>query len=141
MANLHQQPPPDKEGLEKALEFTKFLIGLSGAFIAFLTGTTFLGSINSTVDRLTVTATIILFAVSSASGLMVWARGCTMMSQKAYDLMDRHIAIPGIVNVVAFGVAAVMLGILAGYKLVWEPGGEESTAATTCSFAVFCVGL
>ncbi|MBZ9603100.1 hypothetical protein [Phyllobacterium chamaecytisi] len=112
---------PDKEGLVTAIEFTKFVLTLDGALIAFLTGTSFLAQIDPGWERTALIVALILLGSSLAAGVLVYMRGATMLSDQNYDLADRGLKIPGMINVIGFASGAVAVAVLAIVALVFQP--------------------
>ena len=88
---------------------------LSGAGITFIAtiDTAPLGS----VQRWFLGAALLLLAVSLAAGLMVWSRAAQMLSKKNYNLRDRYLEIPGLINILSFGAGVVSLGVCVAIKL------------------------
>lgn len=103
----------DKAGLESALEFTKFVITLDSGLMAFVTGTSFLADVNAVSEKVAVVIILLLLATSLVAGIFVYMRAATMFGETNYDLGDRHLSIPGKVNVAAFAVGAIGIGMLA----------------------------
>src|SRR4051812_29339348 len=86
---------PKKDGLDSALEFTKFIITLDSGLIVFLTGTTFLALINQHWETVTVLASLALLITSVVAGMFVYMRVASMLSDGNYDLGDLGLSFPG----------------------------------------------
>lgn len=112
-----------KDGLQNALEFTKFIVTLDSALIAFVTGATFLAHVGSAWEKAAAILTLLALAASLCSGIAVYMRAATMFGAEQYDLSDRYIAIPGIANVVCFALGAIGVGCLAVFELILKPAG------------------
>ncbi len=110
-----------KAGLDLALDFTKFIIALDGALIAFLTGASFLQSLNGLGQRSVVILTLCALGISMIAGILVYMRVATMASEGKYDLGDPHLRWPGIVNVAAFLIGAFALGSLTLFQVNAAP--------------------
>lgn len=96
-----------KDGLEKAIDFTKYILTLCGAALAFFV---------TQIDKLVmlspfwkgvITVGAISFTASIIAGLFVLMRASTMLANGEYDLHDRSLKYPGIANVVALEVGAL----------------------------------
>jgi hypothetical protein len=108
----------EKDGLQHALEFTKFVIAIDTALIAFVTGTSFLATIHSGWERCAITIVLTMLGLSLCAGLVVYMRAATMFSSANYDLADKHLRFPGIINVLCFGIGALGVGTLAIFDLI-----------------------
>jgi hypothetical protein len=108
---------PQKEGLQAAIDFTKYLLTLSGAAIAFVIQPSFSGS--DIELRVLSTFSIILLAVCVISGLAVCSRGCVMLANGNYDLEDIFIKIPGLINMFSFGLGFLFLAYAIWHK-IWS---------------------
>lgn len=124
-----------KEGLESALDFTKFVIAMDGALIAFVTGAAFLQDITSPLERGAALVALVALAVSIAAGILVAMETATKLSKGQYGLADKWIKIPGAVNVIAFAIGAVAVASLAAFELFLE---SPSPASRTQSFEGRC---
>lgn len=107
-----------KAGLDGALEFTKFVITLDSALIAFLTGATFLQNIANYWERALVILILAMLALSLGAGIFVYMRAATMLGDGRYELGDPHLRIPGAINVIFFALGAIGLSGLAAFELV-----------------------
>lgn len=96
-----------KEGIEKAIDFTKYLLTLAGAALAFFV---------TQIDRLValsytwkgiVTLGAISFTFSIVAGLLVLMRASTMLAEEHYDLRDDSLRIPGLLNVISIGLGSL----------------------------------
>lgn len=126
-----------KDGLDSAVEFTKFIITMDSGLIAFVTGTTFLSEVDPGLGRYAVLLALAALATSLVAGILVYMRSATMLSEGKYALNDRHLMIPGQVNVWGFAVGAVAVAALAVIELVLAPPAEEKPkAAPSCIFSV-----
>lgn len=125
-----------KAGLESALDFTKFVIALDGALIAFITGATFLEKVDSGWQKIGVIIVLLILTTSLIGGIFVHMRTATMLGSGNYDLNDRHLAIPGMINVVGFALGAAGIGLLAILVLVLaepESGTDRKDFGFTCT--------
>ena len=109
---------PKKEGLDSALEFTKFVITLDSGLIAFLTGTTFLALVHEHWEIVAVLVSLAFLIASIAAGVFVYMRVATKLSDGDYDLEDPWLSIPGAVNVICFAAGTVGVAGLAVVKLI-----------------------
>lgn len=112
---------PKKDGLDAALDFTKYMLAICGAVLAFLLGSNVLPTLKSMPGKIALTIAALLFAVSVGAGLFVLARGSTMLSEGEYSLQDAHIRIPGTINILAFFVAILCVAICVAI-MIWFPG-------------------
>ncbi|WFU61266.1 hypothetical protein [Bradyrhizobium brasilense] len=106
-----------KEGVQGAIEFTKFVIALDSGLIAFMTGATFLGKLHSTIEIVAAIIVLALLAASLCAGVLVYMAAITMIDDADYNLASSHIRIPGQINVVCFAVGAAGVGVLAVLEL------------------------
>jgi len=102
----------EKEGLLSAIDFTKYLLTLAGGAIAFVIQPTFYSN-NGFIKVLSVAA-LILLTICVISGLAIFSRGSVMLSEKTYSLSDPRIRGWGIINIVSFGLAFIILAIAIG---------------------------
>lgn len=107
---------PEKEGLQSAIDFTKFLLTLAGGAIAFVIQPNTLAQ-SGWLKWLSIAA-LVLLTVCVISGLMIFSRGSVMLSEKNYRLADRHLAMLGKINVGSFGISYVLLAIVVGVKVI-----------------------
>jgi hypothetical protein len=131
-------PAPQKEGLESALEFTRFVITVDTALIAFLTGATFLQRIDGLAEKIAVGMVLALLAASIGAGIFVYMRASTMLGQGNYDILDRHLSLPGRWNVLLFAAGAIGVAVLAVVQLLVEPPPAKPAARQIelrCAFA------
>ena len=70
---------PKKDGIDSALEFTKFVITMDSALIAFITGATFLEKIDKPTEKWIASGILVAFAMSLAAGILVYMRVATML--------------------------------------------------------------
>src|SRR5581483_5128721 len=113
----------EKEGLNAAVEYTKLIITLDSGLIAFLTGTTFVARLHTGSEKLAIVAVLLLLGLSLCAGLVAYMRACTMLGSADYNLSDRYLSIPGMVNVVCFAVGVVGVGGLAVFELILKASG------------------
>ena|SRR2546423_596336 len=106
----------EKEGLQTAIDFTKYLLTLAGGAIAFgIQPAYFVG--NYWLKVLSITALVSLM-VSIVSGLMVFSRGCVMLSEGTYRLRDSRIRAWGLVNLGTFVLSFLLLAIAVAIKII-----------------------
>lgn len=117
-----------KAGLDSAVDFTKFVITLDSALIAFLTGATFLTHISGNTERVLIILALALLALSLGAGVLTQMRAATMLSSKTYDLGDQHLKVPGAINVLAFAAGAILVGAVAAFVLVVQPPVKNEPA-------------
>ncbi len=103
------------EGLQSAVDFTKYLIALAGGAIAFVIKPEFYTT--DPLLKILSTLSLGLLSISVISGLLVFSAGCVMLSSGNYSLRDRFIKIPGIINVVTFGFGFIFLAIAVCIKI------------------------
>lgn len=129
-------PAPKKEGLTTALEFTKFVITLDTALIAFVTGATFLEHIGTLPAKIAVIIILLVLAISIVAGILVYMRISTMLSEGKYDLGDSHLRTPGAWNVLCFGAGSGGVAILAVLQIVLvrpEPQASQQLVTVRCA--------
>lgn len=107
---------PEKEGLQTAIDFTKYLLTLAGGAIAFAIQPTFFAG-HFWLKVLSIAA-LVLLTWSVIAGLMVFSRGCVMLAEKNYQLSDKRIRLFGMMNVLSFGASLVLLAIAVGIKVI-----------------------
>ena len=101
---------PYKEGLQAAIDFTKYLLTLAGGAIAFVIQPASLAG-GCWTKVLSILALGSLFACV-VSGLFVLAGGATKLAEGNYSLENRFVKTPGIINVVSFGLGFLFLAIV-----------------------------
>ena len=107
---------PEKEGLQTAIDFTKYLLTLAGGAIAFgIQPTFFAGS--HWLKGISIAALVVLM-VSIVSGLMVFSRGCVMLSERRYKLDDPRIRKWGLINLGTFVLSFLLLAIAVAVKII-----------------------
>lgn len=115
---------PSKDGLDAARDFTKLIITLSGAGIAFI-----VGRASSSPRKLEVLFGIVsasLFVCAIGAGLLVLMQAATQLAKRDYRLTSKPLAVPGIVNVLAFALAAAFLA-MASVPSLLAANAESST--------------
>lgn len=108
----------NKDGLVNALDFTKYIVTFDTGLIAFLTGTAFLQKVTGRIEKTAVVVTIFFLAVSLIAGIIVYMRAAIQFSNNDYDLENRYLRVPGLINVVCFSLGALGVGILAVIELI-----------------------
>jgi hypothetical protein len=107
---------PNKEGLQSAVDFTKFLLTLAGGGIAFvIQPTQFEGS--GSIKAFSFAA-LVLLTISAISGLVVFSGSSVNLADGKYQLDDPWIKIPGIINVVSFGFGFVALAVAVAIRIL-----------------------
>jgi hypothetical protein len=107
---------PNKEGLQSAIDFTKFLLTLAGGGIAFIIQPTqFEG--DGWIKAFSFAA-LVLLTICAVSGLFVFSGGSVNLADGKYQLEDPWIKIPGIINVVSFGFGFVALAITIAIRIL-----------------------
>lgn len=119
-----------KAGLDLAVDFTKFIIGLDGALIAFLTGASFVQSQSGPLQKTAVIVALTSLALSIVAGIFVYMRAATMVSDGSYDLNDKRLQIPGILNVVLFMIGALAIGSISLNQFQAGPKAAKDASAT-----------
>ena len=107
---------PEKEGLQTAIDFTKYLLTLAGGAIAFAIQPQFFAG-SGLLKTISLVA-LVLLTVSVVSGLFVFSRGCVMLAEKDYRLSDSRIKLFGMLNVVSFGLSFILLAVVVAIKVV-----------------------
>src|SRR5664280_2471897 len=102
-----------KEGLQAAIDFTKYLITMAGGAIAFVIKPDYVGSAD--LKSLSI-GVLVLLSISVVTGLLVVSAGSLMLGRGHYDLEDRYIKIPGLINVIAFACSFLLLALEVGIK-------------------------
>jgi hypothetical protein len=110
---------PQKEGLQAAIDFTKYLLTLAGGAIAFVIQPASLAG-GFWIKALSVAALLLLFTCV-VSGLFVLAGGATNLAEGKYSLENRFVKTPGIINVVTFALGFFCLAIVILLKVLAEP--------------------
>jgi hypothetical protein len=106
----------EKDGLQTAIDFSKLLMALAGGGIALIIQPNFFAG-GGWIKLLSIGALIFL-SICVLSGLVVFSGGCVMLADKNYDLEDRHIKIPGLLNVFSFGLGFLFLAAAVVIKLI-----------------------
>jgi hypothetical protein len=107
---------PEKEGLQTAIDFTKYLLTLAGGAIAFGIQPSFFGS--SPWLKAMALISLISLSVSIVAGLMVYARGCVLLSEGKYKLEDDRIRFWGLLNVATFVFSFFLLALSVAVKII-----------------------
>jgi hypothetical protein len=105
-----------KEGLQSAIDFTKFLLTLAGGAIAFVIQPTFFGG-DIVLKYLAITALIFL-SICVISGLLVFSAGSMMLARKNYNLEFRHVKYAGMLNVLSFAIGFLLIAIAVALKVI-----------------------
>jgi len=101
-----QQSTPAKEGLQAAIDVTKFTLAVAGAAIAFLLSSDVLKKVTTFWAKGLVTLALVGFGVSAIGGLLVLLQGASNIANAAYDLNQPLVRYPGMANI---------LGLLVGF--------------------------
>ncbi len=117
---------PNKDGMVSALDFTKYLLAISGAVMAFLLssetsktiGSEALKTASSDLVKGVLSVALVFFSLSTLGGLLVLARGAQMLSDGDYSLEDRYLKIPGLINVFGFAIAFLCVAVVIAAR-VW----------------------
>lgn len=112
----------EKEGLQAAIDFTKYLLTLSGGAIAFIIQPNFFSE-SGPIKILSI-ASLFCLMICVLSGLLVFSVGAVMLARKNYDLEFRHIKYAGMANVISFAIGFVLLAIIVGIKLIAAPSAQ-----------------
>jgi hypothetical protein len=108
--------PAQKEGLQAAIDFTKYLLTLSGGAIAFIIQPSFY-QVDILIKLFAFLATVTLGSCV-ISGLFVFSRGSVMLAEGTYSLEDRYIKIPGQINIFSFAAGFICAAICVLLKAV-----------------------
>jgi hypothetical protein len=109
-----------KEGLESALDFTKYLLAIAGGIIAFVLSSDVLARVEDITERGLLTAALVLLCLSVLGGIAVLSRGAIMLSEGEYSLEDKYLKWPGLANIFAFGGGFICVALFIGIVL-WNP--------------------
>ena len=107
---------PQKEGLQTAIDFTKYLLTLAGGAIAFGIQPTFFGG--SAWLKAMALASLVSLVVSIVAGLMVYSRGCILLSEGKYKLEDDRIRFWGLMNLTTFVFSFFLLAVSVAVKII-----------------------
>ena len=103
---------PRKEGLQAALDFTKYTLAVAGAAILYLLNSDATKSLTGWTAWVLV-GSLVCFAASAIAGILVLMQGASNVSNANYDLSDGWLRGPGIVNFLGlmggFGLAAIFV--------------------------------
>jgi|SRR5271163_1872934 hypothetical protein len=116
---MNEQKPPEewqKEGLQAAIDFTKFLLTLSGGAIAFVIQPTFFAG-ECFLKGLAIVSLVCL-GTCVISGLLVFSAGSVMLARKNYDLEFRHVKYAGMVNIISFALGFIFVAIAVAIKVI-----------------------
>lgn len=101
-----------KEGLQAALDFTKYTLAVAGAAILYLLNSESTKSLTGWTAWVLV-GSLVCFAASAIAGILVLMQGASNISNANYDLSDGWLRNPGVVNFLGlmggFGLAAVFV--------------------------------
>ena len=106
----------EKEGLQAAIDFTKFLLTLAGGAIAFSIQPAFYG--DSLVLKGLGLLSLISLALCVFSGLAVFSVGCVNLANKNYNLEDPRIRDWGRANIFSFAAGLFLLSLLVAGKIL-----------------------
>jgi len=138
---LMSNSPSHKDGLDSALEFTKFVITLDSGLIAFLTGATFLASLGGRWEIISTLVSLTFLVASIVAGLFVYMRVATKLGAAEYDLSDPSLAVPGMINVMCFAFGAVGVAALAVISLVLSnPKTDKPVPQPICLVVIVDAG-
>ena len=104
----------EKEGLQAAVDFVKYILTLAGGGIALIIQPDFYKT--SLLIKILTSISFVCLLVCVIAGLLVHARGCVMLANRQYDLEDAHLKVPGLVNQFAFLFGFVFLGAAVAIK-------------------------
>jgi hypothetical protein len=109
---------PSKDGLQSAVEVTKYALALAGGAIAYLLGADTLTNASGVLAKLVISASLLGFFLSAIGGLGVLMRAATQLSEEDYDIANRWISWPGLFNIfgLAFGFATAAVFV---FMRVW----------------------
>lgn len=103
---------PRKEGLQAALEFTKYTLAVAGAAILYLLNSEAAKALSGWTAWVLM-GSLVCFAASAIAGIFVLMQGASNVSNANYDLSDNWLRVPGIFNFLGlmggFGLAAVFV--------------------------------
>jgi uncharacterized protein YacL len=115
---------PGKDGLDAALDFTKYALAIAGAAIGFLLGSDILKDIGDNQQRWILTASLICFGSSAVGAILVLMQGASNLANSTYSLKDNAIRIPGLVNI--FGlVGGFVFASLFVVNMIWAPPKQD----------------
>lgn len=103
-----------KEGIQAAIDFTKYIITMAAGAVAFVIKPEYVGS--GCLKYLSILI-LVLLSASVIAGLFVFSAGCLMLARGNYDLEDNYIKIPGQINVITFAVSFLLLAFEVGVKI------------------------
>lgn len=106
----------EKDGIQTAIDFTKLLVALAGGGIALVIQPNFFTA-DALLKVLSIGALLFL-SICVLSGLFVFSGGSVMLANKNYNLEDKHIKIPGLVNVFSFGLGFLFLAVAVAIKVL-----------------------
>jgi hypothetical protein len=109
--------PFDKEGLKGAIEFTKILLALSGGAIAFILQPTGGGLAGGTLTGGLALLSLLALSICVISGLFVISGTCVLLAHREYDLENKYVKIPGLINVFSFAGGFLLLAIYIAAKI------------------------
>jgi Na+/serine symporter len=98
---------PRKEGLQAALDFTKYTLAVAGAAILYLLNSDASNSLTGLTAWVLV-GSLVCFAASAIAGILVLMQGASNVSNANYDLSDGWLRGPGVVS---------FLGLMGGFSL------------------------
>ena len=111
---------PHKEGLQWALDLTKFTLVISGAAIAFFLSSDSLQYAVTTLQRTLITLSLIGFGISAVSGILVLLEGGTQIASASYNLNSPYIKVPGQINLVSLGAAFFFASLFVFVVIWWQ---------------------
>ena len=101
-------PNPAKDGLQAAIDVTKYTLTIAGAAIGFLISSDTLKAATEDWQRWILTLSLVGFGLSALGGLLVLMEGATCLANGTYSLEQRTLKYPGLASV--FGLAAGFIG-------------------------------
>jgi len=121
--------PPNtaKEGLQAAMDVTKYTLAVAGAAIAFLLNAESLKRISTPCPRWAVTLALASFGASAIGGLLVLLQGASELSSGTYNLRNPLMRVPGMINVLALGAGFVFTTLFVAL-IVWLPEPNPTAA-------------
>ena len=110
-------PDPRKEGLQSALDVTKFNVAIAGGAIAFLLDTDSIKYAVTSLQRTLLTLALIGFGVSAICGILVLLEGASMIAGRGFNL-DNYIVVPGVLNFAGL-MAAFLFASAYVFVVIW----------------------
>jgi hypothetical protein len=105
-----------KEGIQSAIDFIKYILTLAGGGLAFSIQHSFYAA--GPAIRVLAAFGTVLLTISIIAGILAHSSGSVKLSRAEYDQNDPYFRVPGLIMIFSFGIGFVL--IIAGVAIkIW----------------------